>query len=88
MVGKSSDRILDFSQGQRDRIDLSTIDANTNRSGDQAFVYIGAERFHEVAGELRYANGAVLGDVDGNGVADFRIFVDGGSHLTARDFIL
>ena len=38
---KFSDRILDFSRSQGDRIDLAIIDANEQASGDQAFQLIG-----------------------------------------------
>ena len=42
---KSRDLMNDFSHSQGDRIDLATIDANTDLGGDQAFVLIGDDGF-------------------------------------------
>ncbi|EIM25913.1 PD40 domain-containing protein [Microvirga lotononidis] len=47
-----ADLILDFSGKAGDRIDLSGIDANTRKKGDQKFVFIGSKAFSK-AGELR-----------------------------------
>ncbi|MEE1609735.1 hypothetical protein [Microvirga sp. CF3016] len=47
-----ADYILDFSRRQSDRIDLKAIDANTRKSGDQKFSFIGPKGFSK-AGELR-----------------------------------
>jgi serralysin len=47
----NGDGITDFWQGE-DRIDLSGMDANTVAAGKQPFTFIGAKRFHKVAGEL------------------------------------
>ena len=65
--------IRDFERG--DKIDLSRIDANENRRGDQDFRWIGDDAFGERAGELRYKNGVVRADVDGDGRADFEIAI-------------
>ena len=56
--GSSRDVILDFSQAELDVIDLSMIDANTKKPGDQAFHVIKGHHFHSegdhhVYGELR-----------------------------------
>jgi serralysin len=64
--------IGDFQTGI-DRIDLSAIDANINIAGNQAFTFIGSAAFSRVAGQLRYANGILSGDVNGDNVADFEI---------------
>ena len=81
------DRIVDFSSAQGDKIDLFTIDANGAGAGNGTFSFIGANAFHGVAGELRFADHFVEGDVDGNGFADFRIEVNVAS-LNAGDFLL
>jgi Ca2+-binding RTX toxin-like protein len=82
-------RILDFSRAQGDRISLNTIDAVFG-GGDDAFHL--AARFSGTAGELviRYANGltTVLGDTDGDRIADLVIRLDGQPQLQAGDFIL
>lgn len=78
------DLVRDFDATQ-DRIDLSRIDADASGVGYQAFDFIGAQTFGGEAGELRYANGRLLGDVDGDGHADFRIDV---ANLEADALIL
>ncbi len=82
------DVIGDFSHEQRDRIDLAALDANTFRSGNQDFHFIGRQSFSETAGELRFKNGLLMGDVQGDGVADFFIEVQGVDRLSASDFLL
>jgi serralysin len=81
------DTITDF-VSLLDKIDLKGIDANTRITGDQAFSYIGAGAFTHVAGQLHFANGMVEGDVNGDGVADFQLKVNGIAILAAGDFIL
>ena len=87
----TSDRILDFNQAQGDRINLFGVDANTNVAGNDAFSFIGTASF-SAAGQLRYevANGrtVVSGDVNGDGVADFFIRLDGMLTLTSDAFTL
>jgi serralysin len=88
--GGLRDQILDFSSAQHDKIDLSTIDANAHAHGNQAFHFIGASGFHHQGGELRFAGHVLEGDVNGDGKADFQIFVNA-AHLTAgpgHDFLL
>ncbi|MGR4862640.1 beta strand repeat-containing protein [Caulobacter sp. LARHSG274] len=85
------DVIIDFLSGT-DRIDLSTIDARTNVNEDQSFTLIGTSGFTGVSGQLRYdVSGGVAtvqGDVNGDGLADFYIHVNGVSSLTSADFFL
>jgi cysteinyl-tRNA synthetase len=50
----SPDVVIDFSQRQGDRMDLHLVDGNLIRSGREAFIFIGDERFSREAGELRY----------------------------------
>jgi Ca2+-binding RTX toxin-like protein len=49
----SADYIVDFSGKQGDKIDLKLVDANTKKSGDQAFSFIAKKAFSK-AGEVRY----------------------------------
>ncbi len=94
LTGATSDRVLDFSSVQGDRIDLSTIDANSGVAGNQAFSFIGGAAFTGVAGQLRVqasgTNQLVYGDVNGDGVADFLIVVTpvGAVPLAGGDFQL
>jgi Ca2+-binding RTX toxin-like protein len=85
------EEVMDFARGV-DKIDLSAFDANELATGDQAFRLIGTKNFSRKAGELQvkgYGDGVLLaGDVNGDGVADFSIWVHGVSKLSAGDFIL
>ena len=92
VIAAGRDTIVDFRSAQGDKIDLSDLDANTGIAGDQAFSLIGTGSFTGTAGELRLATSAlktvVLGDVDGDGAADFAIQVNTTAALSAADFIL
>jgi len=83
----ATDIIADFARG-RDRIDLSAIDANDATAANDAFRFIGATAFSNVAGELRFAGGVLYGDVDGDGIADLIVQLNGTSTLATADFIL
>lgn len=86
------DVILNFSIGQKDKIDLTSIDANTMRAGNQAFHYIGTKAFSGRAGELRYEKAKsdtyIHGDVNGDKIADFTIHLDDRVNLTKGYFLL
>lgn len=92
-VGSWSDIIGDFVKGQ-DKVDITTIDANSALAGDQNFSFIGGSAFTNVAGQLRYDNTVgdgythIFGDVNGDGVADFQIRLQGTYTLAATDFVL
>jgi hypothetical protein len=79
-----------FSHAQRDKIDLSTIDADTDgTAGNQAFHFVRGpigHAFTGVDGELRFAGGLLQGDTNGDRVADIEIRVVGA--LVAGDVIL
>ncbi|HWM30224.1 MAG TPA: calcium-binding protein, partial [Methyloceanibacter sp.] len=86
--GSSRDQIKDFSRSQKDKIDLSGIDANTKKGGDQAFKFDPDKYgFTKTPGELIYKNHILQGDVNGDGKADFEIHVNV-ANLTRDDFIL
>ncbi|HEY9344849.1 MAG TPA: hypothetical protein VIQ53_06010, partial [Inquilinus sp.] len=84
--------ITDFSHAQGDRIDLSTIDANTGAVGDQAFSFIGSSLYTGVAGQLRYSvvggTTIIAGDLNGDGASDFHIVLTGAIGLQSGDFVL
>lgn len=86
-----SDTIGDFARGEDD-IDLRRIDANEDIRGNQAFEFIGRERFHKDAGELRYevkgGSATIAGDTDGDGKADFLLILEDVGKVQAGDFIL
>lgn len=85
-VGGARDVIRDFVHGT-DVVDLGDVDANMNVGGNQAFIFIAGAAFSGAAGELRYANGVLSGDVDGDGSQDFQIQLIGAPLLTG-DIIL
>lgn len=89
----TSDRIIDFSHAQGDRIDLSALDANTvGGAANDAFSFIGTQAFGKVAGQLRLGTMSgltvVSGDTNGDGLADFMIRLDGSPVLVVGDFVL
>ncbi len=85
----ASDRITDFSSGE-DKINLSRIDADSGRAGNQAFDRVDA--FSGRAGELVATVDAqklvLSGDVNGDGIADLVIDLIGVSALAAADIVL
>jgi serralysin len=81
------DRIEDWNTG--DRIDLTKLDAIAGTTGvNDAFSFIGSAGFSNVAGQLRYSNGVLEGDVNGDGIADFAVTLVGAPVLTAADILL
>jgi hypothetical protein len=91
-LGADRDVIMDFSHAEGDKIDLHTLDANTNKGGNQNFRYIGGKDFSGTAGEVRYSDSEALvqGDVNGDRVADFEIELATSANpfLAKDDFIL
>jgi Ca2+-binding RTX toxin-like protein len=88
---ETADRITDFGYGA-DLIDLSGLDADVTKGGDQAFTFIGTRAFSGDAGELRYqvvGNTTWLAaDVDGDKVADGYLALDGIHQVLPGDLIL
>jgi len=92
--GASRDVVRDFAGGA-DLLHLGGIDADSARSGNQAFAF--TDSFSGVAGELIAHQDVaddlspitlIEGDVNGDGVADFQIELRGHIALTSADFIL
>lgn len=85
------DTITDFLTSERDRIDLSFIDADRSTPGNQAFV-LSPDGLHGVAGEVCVVQQGtdllVMADVNGDGLADIEFLVLNTATLTAADFIL
>ncbi len=94
-VGVDRDVINSFDHNIDD-MDLSTIDANLNVAGNQAFTFIGNVAFTGTAGEVRFfTSGAdIIVQVeihgDGNQAADMEIQLTGATAvgINANDFIL
>ena len=85
------DTITDFRHGDADRIDLRNLDAIAG-GANNAFRFIGTDAFSDTAGELRIRDTGtgfvVLGDVNGDGTADFAILVQNVTSLIRGDFVL
>jgi serralysin len=101
-MGKTAttrDVITDFTPGQ-DKFDFSAIDANTQLSGNQAFSFLATDgaAFTGVRGQLQWSTQdmagtandktIVMGDINGDRIADFHVEMTGLIHLGIGDFIL
>lgn len=87
-----ADTIADFSHGEGDMIDLKPWDANSKKSGNQDFDFIGTQNFHGKAGELRYLTDGgdtwIQADTNGDKKVDLMIHLDGSIALVEGDFNL
>jgi len=81
------DVVTDFTAGE-DIINLRGIDADSTRTNNQAFNFIGDAVFTGKAGELRFANSILSADVNGDKRADFQVLLSGVELLSAADIIL
>ena len=85
------DTIADFNSGA-DHIDLTAMDGRSNGSANDAFIWINSGTFNTVKGELRWqatVKGVVVqADRDGDGAADFTLFLAGISAVVQGDFSL
>jgi Ca2+-binding RTX toxin-like protein len=85
--GALRDVIADF-QSDIDQIDLRLVDADTTRAGNQVFTFIGAAGFSGAAGEVRYANGVVSMNTDGDLAVEAQILLANGAALNGGSFLL
>ena len=86
------DVIVDFDSGL-DLLDLSQIDADTGRAGNQAFVFIDTAAFSGTAGEVRAVrdmafNVRIEADTDGDSLADFAVDLVGPTVVLDIDLLL
>jgi len=89
----NADQLLDFRAYERDKLDVSGIDANNNTADDDAFAFIEDDPFSGSAGELRYyqtpgLETVVEADVNGDAVADMQIVLRGGPDTLGVDDFL
>ncbi|HYH22314.1 MAG TPA: calcium-binding protein [Azospirillum sp.] len=88
-TGANRDVIEDFNRTEGDKFDVAGIDARLNAGSDNdTFTFIGSNGFGGVAGQLRYADGVVQADVNGDRNADFEVQIVGAPPLQLEDFIL
>jgi Ca2+-binding RTX toxin-like protein len=87
-VGADADVIVDFSAAQLDRIDLTALDANLVADGDDAFSFIGNGEFTGDAGQLRFADGVLMPDYNGDAMSDFELALTGVTTLAGSLLLL
>lgn len=82
-AGTARDKIQDFARGT-DIIDLADL-------SDGPLTWIAGAGFDGIAGQMRSVSGKggviVSGDLDGDGKADFQLFVENVTSLSAEDFL-
>jgi len=84
--GFDSDTISDFNSLQGDKLDLSKLDANLLTAFTDSFSFIDSNDF-TAAGQLRFVDQVLYGNVNGDLGADFEIQLVGVNTLTANDLI-
>ena len=85
-LGSSRDVINDFSSLEGDKIDFRMLDANLLQNGVNTFSFIGADTFTG-AGQLRFVDHILSGNVSGNAGADFEIQLLGVNSFSANDLM-
>jgi Ca2+-binding RTX toxin-like protein len=92
ITSTTRETITDFKHSEKDKIDLSAIDANAKLAGDQAFTFIGSAAFSKAnsSGQLRFdATSHILyGSTNADNKPEFSIQLNGVNSLVAGDFIL
>ncbi|NSX12034.1 calcium-binding protein, partial [Pseudomonas lini] len=85
-TGANRDVITDFSSLQGDKIDLTNFDANLVSAGFNGFSFIGANDFTG-AGQLRFVDHMLYGNVNGDLGSDFEIQLVGVNTFSANDLV-
>ncbi|MGX1174860.1 M10 family metallopeptidase C-terminal domain-containing protein [Pseudomonas sp. R151218B TE3479] len=86
-TGFNRDSISDFSSLQGDKLDLSKFDANLLTTFVDSFSFIDSNDF-TAAGQLRFIDQVLYGNVNGDLGADFEIQLTGVNTLNANDLIV
>ena len=88
---KNADTITDFKSSEKDRIDLSAIDANSTLIGNQAFKFVSGTQFDSSLIGQVYFNSkdqTVYGTTRVDNKIEFAIHLTGVKFVVADDFIL
>ncbi len=97
LTSASRDTITDFTHAQGDRLDLATIDANTNLPGNQPFtkpvsssLAFSTTKTFKAAGQLYFDKAAhvLYGNTDVDPAPEFSLKVLGATSLVTGDFLL
>ena len=84
----TADTITDFKH-LVDKIDLSTIDANSGHAGNDAFTQIiSSTASFSHAGQLQLKGGVLYGNTDSDSAAEFAIHLTNVQSVSAGDFVL
>ena len=90
-ITKNADTITDFKSSEKDKIDLSAIDANSKLIGNQAFKFVSGTQFDSnLIGQI-YFNSKdqnVYGTTSADNKLEFIIHLTGVTNVTPEDFIL
>ncbi len=88
-LGALRDVIGDFNSSEGDQIDLSTLDADTSTTANDAFSFIGSDSFSNTnaAGQLRFLDGTLYGSTNADANAEFEIQLLGVTSLSSTDLI-
>ncbi|MCG6576058.1 serine 3-dehydrogenase [Pseudomonas sp. AF32] len=84
--GGIRDVILDFNSLQGDKLDLSKLDANSLTTLNDAFSFIDSNAFTG-AGQLRFVDHVLYGNVNGDLAADFEIQLVGVNTFGTNDLV-
>ena len=88
---QAPDLVFDFNAVQGDQIDVSGIDAISDTTEIDEFIFVGDDAFSGSAGELRFVHdgtdGLLEGDVNGDGTADMSIELLGVTSLSGDDIM-
>jgi len=71
--GAWTDTITDFSAREGDRLGINAVLDGVNPFLNRGWTYIGQEQFSGAAAELRFSNGLLQGDVNGDRTSDLNI---------------
>jgi Ca2+-binding RTX toxin-like protein len=87
---ETADVIVDFNTKQKDKIDLSGIDANEDKSGDQAFTLVKGFSDTDATGQLFFdaKTQMIYGSTNADSDPEFVIMLNGVTSLKAADFVL
>ncbi|VVN14799.1 Mannuronan C5-epimerase AlgE1 [Pseudomonas fluorescens] len=84
--GGLRDVITDFSSLDGDKLDFSKFDANLLSAGVNKFTFIDSNDFTG-AGQLRFVDHVLYGNVNGDLVADFEIQLVGVNSFSSHDLV-
>lgn len=86
LANSQRDVISDFKAQEKDKIDLSSIDAQIDVAGHQTFSFVST--FTSTAGQVRFSDGVLYFNIDSDTAAEYAINLTGVTTLSASSLIL